>query len=111
MNYGGPGQEVSEGNDMRTWVGDHFCDIFTKNVTVFCSCFKNLPRTKLKNIGLIFFGGGDFKTVLQICNEEEQVGQTEIENVLSEEKIAPGNLMFEPKLVLKEIIRLIKGLI
>lgn len=48
---------------------------------------------------------------MQICNEEEQVGQTEIESVLSEEKIAPGNLMFEPKLVLKEIIRLIKGLI
>lgn len=124
VNYGGPGQEVSEGNNIRTCVRDPSCDIFTKNVAVFCFCFKNLSKAKLKSTGLISLAeeisrepnidsvmGVLVITLMKIYNGEEQVGQTEIEHVKSEEKIAPGNLMFEPRLVLKEIRRLIKGFI
>jgi hypothetical protein len=48
-----PSQEVSEGKNIIDWSGDYSCDILVKNVTVFYSCSKNHPKTKLKSLGLM----------------------------------------------------------
>lgn len=41
MDYGGPAQEVSEGNNIRSWERAHSCDIMAKIVTAFYFCPKN----------------------------------------------------------------------
>lgn len=38
-------------------------------------------------------------TLLQVCNEEEQMGQKEVQKGQLEENRAPGNLILEPRLV------------
>jgi hypothetical protein len=51
VDYGGPAQEVSEGNNISNRDENHSCDILTKSC--FCLCLKNLPEAKLESLGLI----------------------------------------------------------
>lgn len=99
----------------------HSCDILTKkkNEAAFFPCPRNLPEVKLRSIGLISLVEEisrqpyiDSITWLlvsiltQVYGEKEQARQKEISNTQFEEKKrGPGNLMLEPRLVLKEIRR------
>lgn len=42
-------------------------------------------------------------TPIQVCNENEQMGQKEMQNVQFEEKRTSGNLILEPKLLLTKV--------
>lgn len=52
LNFGGLTQEVSEEKNINMWL-THFCHIYAKNVTNFCSCPKSVPEVKVKRLGLI----------------------------------------------------------
>lgn len=89
MGYGGPIQEISEGNNISNWARDPFCDFFfSKNAAVFCLCPENLLRDKLKSTGLVSLSEFSRQTNLDcsmvisislglVFNEKEQVGQKE----------------------------------
>lgn len=47
----------------------------------------------------------------QVCNGKEQVEQKEMQKYGFRRKIAPGNLTLKPRLVLKEMRKLKRGLI
>lgn len=53
VDYGGPAQEVSEGNNISNWARDHSCDTLAKSVTEFCPCPKGLQESKLKSFGSV----------------------------------------------------------
>lgn len=53
VDYGGPAQEVSEGNNISNWARDHSCDTLAKSVTEFCPCPKSLQKSKLKSFGSV----------------------------------------------------------
>lgn len=53
VDFGGPTQEVSEGNDVSNLAKGHFCGILAKNMAAFCPCHKNLPEVKLKHFGRV----------------------------------------------------------
>lgn len=47
----------------------------------------------------------------QVCNGKEQVEQKEMQKYGFRRKIAPGNLTLKPRLILKEMKKLKRGLI
>ena len=40
--YVGPEKEISEGGNVNNWPRNYFCNIFAKNVDVFCPCPKKI---------------------------------------------------------------------
>lgn len=54
MEYRGPAQMASEGNNINNWVRFQSSDISVQNGTAFCTSPENMSNEKLKNNGVIF---------------------------------------------------------
>lgn len=46
VDYGGPAQELSEGNNNCNWAIEHSCGTLAKNVAALCPHPENLPEAK-----------------------------------------------------------------
>lgn len=91
-----------------------FGAILAKNVTAFCSWPKNLPEANLEKNWLISLAEKSPRqpnidsvvclsaiTVIWVYNEKERVGPNKYKIYSLKIKIAPGNYILEPMLVLK----------
>jgi hypothetical protein len=54
VDYGGLAQELSEGNNIKNWTRDYFCDILAKSVwLLFTFSSNSVSKVKLKSFGQI----------------------------------------------------------
>lgn len=99
------------------------CKTLAKNAVAFCPCLKNnFPGAKLKSNELISLAEEILRqsyidsvmwlfTLMQFYNEKRASGvKRNAKHTVCKVKRAPGNLMLETRLVLKEIRGLARGL-
>ena len=104
LNCGGLARDTSKEKHLSMHPRDPSCDIFVKNVAVFCLCLNILPEVKLQIFGLTAFAGEISKqpsvdcvlwllmaVPIEIYNKNEQAKQGKLQNVQLEEKWGTGN--------------------
>lgn len=52
VDYDGPGQEVSEKENIGRWPRYYFCDILVKNMAGFYPCLKSQPEVRMRSFVL-----------------------------------------------------------